>query len=66
MARTMAVSAATRPAPTRWRPVVLALGLWALVLAGLVATAWLNHLLGRAGRLDLAHRGAPRCRRRWR
>ena len=61
MARTMAVSAATRPASTRWRPVALALGLWALVLvlAGLVVTAWLNHLLGRAGRLDLANRGAP-------
>ena len=38
---------------------MLALGLWALVLLGLVVTAWLNHLLGRAGRLDLAHRGAP-------
>ena len=59
MARTMAVSAATRPAGTRWRPVVLAVGLWALVLLGLVATAWLNHLLRRAGRLDLALRGHP-------
>jgi hypothetical protein len=55
----MAVSAATRPARTRWRPVVLACGLWALVLLGLVATAWLNHLLRRAGRPDLAERGAP-------
>jgi MFS family permease len=58
VARTMAVSAATRPARTRWRPVVLAFGLWALVLLGLVVTAWLNHLLRRAGRPDLAGRGA--------
>ena len=56
VARTMA---ATRPARTRWRPVVLAVGLWVLVLLGLVATAWLNDLLRRAGRLDLAQRGAP-------
>jgi hypothetical protein len=41
----------------RWRPVVLACGLWALVLVGLAATAWLDHLLRRAGRPDLAHRG---------
>ena len=52
------MSAATRPARSRWRPVVLACGLWALVLLGLVATAWLNHLLRRAGRPDLAERGA--------
>ncbi|HWD43484.1 MAG TPA: hypothetical protein VHM23_07205 [Actinomycetota bacterium] len=53
----MAVTPATRPARTRWRPVVLACGLWALVVLGLVATAWLEHLLRRAGRPDLAHRG---------
>jgi hypothetical protein len=39
--------------------VVLACGLWALVVLGLVATAWLDHLLRRAGRTDLAERGAP-------
>ena len=52
------MTSATGPAGTRWRPVVLACGLWALVLLGLAATAWLDHLLRRAGRLDLAHRGA--------
>ena len=36
---------------------MLAGGLWALVLAGLVVTAWLDHLLRRAGRPDLAERG---------
>jgi hypothetical protein len=55
----MAVSAATRPGRPGWRPVVLACGLWALVVVGLVATAWLDHLLRRAGRPDLAERGAP-------
>ena len=51
------MSAAIRLARTRWRPVMLAGGLWALVLAGLVVTAWLDHLLRRAGRPDLAERG---------
>ncbi len=54
----MAVTGAARPARLRWRPVVLACGLWALVLVGLAATAWLDHLLRRAGRPDLADRGA--------
>jgi hypothetical protein len=54
----MAVTSATGPAGTRWRPVVLACGLWALVLLGLAATAWLDHLLRRAGRPDLANQGA--------
>jgi hypothetical protein len=54
----MAVTPATRPARTRWRPVVLACALWALVLLGLAGTAWLDHLLRRAGRPDLAHQGA--------
>jgi hypothetical protein len=54
----MAVTPATRPARTRWRPVVLACALWALVLLGLAATTWLDHLLRRAGRPDLAHQGA--------
>jgi hypothetical protein len=52
------VTPATHPARMRWRPVVLACGLWALVVLGLVATAWLDHLLRRAGRPDLARRGA--------
>jgi hypothetical protein len=55
----MAVTPATRPERPRWRPVVLACGLWGLVVLGLVATAWLDHLLRRAGRPDLAERGAP-------
>jgi hypothetical protein len=53
----MAVTPESRP-DHRWRPVVLACGLWALVVLGLVATAWLDHLLRRAGRPDLAGRGA--------
>jgi hypothetical protein len=36
---------------------VAAWALWTLVLLGLVATAWLDHLLRRAGRPDLAQRG---------
>jgi hypothetical protein len=55
----MAVTPATRPDRPRWQPVVLACGLWALVVLGLVASAWLDHLLRRAGRPDLAGRGAP-------
>jgi hypothetical protein len=54
----MAVTPATVHDRHRWRPVVLACGLWALVVLGLVATAWLDHLLRRAGRPDLAERGA--------
>jgi hypothetical protein len=54
----MAVTSATRPARTRWRPVVLACGLWALVLLGLAATTWLDHLLRQAGRPDLAQETA--------
>ena len=47
------------PDRPRSRPVVLACGLWALVVLGLVATAWLDQLVRRAGRPDLAERGAP-------
>jgi hypothetical protein len=54
----LAVTPATRPARTRWRPVVLACGLWALVLLSLAATAWLDHLLRRAGRPELAQLNA--------
>ncbi|HEX8132861.1 MAG TPA: hypothetical protein VF880_05475 [Actinomycetes bacterium] len=53
------MTAATGPARPRWRPVVLACGLWVLAVLGLVVTAWLVHLLRRAGRPDLAERGAP-------
>jgi hypothetical protein len=49
----MALTPATRPARTRWRPGVAAWGLWALVLLGLAATAWLDQLLRQAGRPDL-------------
>jgi len=38
----------------RWRPDVLAWGLWALAMLGLAAAAWLDHLLRRAGRPELA------------
>jgi hypothetical protein len=54
----MAVTPVTGPDRPRWRPVVLACGLWTLVVLGLLATAWLDHLLRRAGRPDLAERGA--------
>jgi hypothetical protein len=54
----MAVNAATRPVRAPWRTVALAWGLWALVLVGLAATAWLDHLLRRAGRPDLTNRAA--------
>jgi hypothetical protein len=37
---------------TRWAG--LAWALWALTLLGLAATAWLDRLLGQAGRPDLA------------
>ena len=50
---------ATRPDRHHARRVVLACGLWALVVLGLAATAWLDHLLRRAGRPDLAGKGAP-------
>ena len=55
----MVVTPVTVPDRPRRRPVVLACGLWALVVLGLVATAWLDQLLRRAGRPDLAERGAP-------
>jgi hypothetical protein len=55
----MAVTSATGPDRPRWRPLVLACGVWALVVLGLAATAWLDQLLRRAGRTDLAERGAP-------
>jgi hypothetical protein len=39
----------TRPRG-RWRPAVLAWAPWALVMLGLAAIVWLDHLLRRAGR----------------
>jgi hypothetical protein len=48
----MAVSAATRPARVP-RRVMLAWGLWALVMLGLAVVAWLDHLLRQAGRPEL-------------
>jgi hypothetical protein len=37
----------------RWRPGVVAWGLWMLAMLGLAVGAWLDHLLRRAGRPDL-------------
>jgi hypothetical protein len=52
----MAVSPAAPPAgPRRW-PARLAWTLWALALLGLGAALWLDHLLRRAGRSELAIR----------
>ena len=61
VARTMAVSG-DPTCPHALAAGGAGMGLWALVLLGLVVTAWLNHLLRRAGRLDLAQRGAPPVR----
>jgi hypothetical protein len=47
------VSPADRPARAPWRP-LLAWSLWALGLLCVAAMAWLDHLLRRAGRPDLA------------
>jgi hypothetical protein len=48
------VTPVVRPARVRWRPGVLAWGLWALAMLGLAVLPWLDHLLRRAGRPDLA------------
>ena len=45
---------AARVARTRWRPGGVAWWLWALAMLGLAMLAWLDHLLRRAGRPDLA------------
>jgi hypothetical protein len=50
----MVVTTDGRPRKGRWRPDVLAWGLWALAMLGLAAAAWLDHLLRRAGRPELA------------
>jgi hypothetical protein len=52
----MAVSRAARPARPSRRAAGLALALWALTLLGFVAVAWLDLLLRRAGRPELAIR----------
>ena len=42
-----------RPAwPPRWWLGALAWALWVLTLLGVLATAWLDRLLGQAGRPD--------------
>jgi hypothetical protein len=50
----MAVIPDGRQRRGRWRPDVLAWGLWALAMLGLAATGWLDHLLRQAGRPELA------------
>jgi hypothetical protein len=54
----MAVTAAARPAQTRWWPGVVAWALWALAILGLAVIAWLDHLVRQAGRPDLAQLSA--------
>jgi hypothetical protein len=49
----MPVTRSTRPARPRWWAAGLAWLLWLLTLLGLAATAWLDHLLRRAGRPEL-------------
>jgi len=50
---TMAVTAGAPPAWARWWPAGLAWALWALALLGLLAVAWLDHLLRLAGRPEM-------------
>jgi hypothetical protein len=50
----MAVIPTARFARTPWRPAVLAWALWALTMLGFPMVTWLDHLLRRAGRSDLA------------
>jgi hypothetical protein len=52
--RTIAVTVAGRPAWARRWPAVLAWALWSLALLGLAAYFWLDWLLRRAGRPELA------------
>jgi hypothetical protein len=51
------VTAAVRPARTRWRPAGLAWALWGLATLGFAVIVWLDHLLRQAGRPDLAPLG---------
>jgi hypothetical protein len=52
-ARIMALIQAGRGARLRWWPAGLAWALWTLTVLGLVATAWLDRLLRRAGAPEL-------------
>jgi hypothetical protein len=49
----MAVTAAARGPRARWRPALLAWGLWMLNLVGLVVLVWLDQLLRQTGRPEL-------------
>jgi tellurite resistance protein TehA-like permease len=49
----MALTQAARVARPRWWPAGLAWALWTLTVLGLVATAWLDRLLRRAGAPEL-------------
>jgi hypothetical protein len=55
---TMVVTPGARPAWERGGPAVVAWALWVVTMLGLVVIAWLDHLLGQAGRPDLAQLGA--------
>jgi hypothetical protein len=46
------------PRPPRWRPAVLAWGLWALAVLCLALIGWFDHLLRQAGRADLVQLNA--------
>jgi hypothetical protein len=48
------VTPVARAARAHWRPVVVAWSLWALAMLGIAVIAWLDHLLRRAGRSELA------------
>jgi hypothetical protein len=50
----MVVTLTARLARTPWRPAMLAWALWALTMLGFPVVTWLDHLLRRAGRPDLA------------
>jgi hypothetical protein len=52
--RTMVVTLTARLARTPWRPAVVAWALWALTMLGFPVVTWLDQLLRRAGRPDLA------------
>jgi hypothetical protein len=49
----MAVTASARGTGTRWRPALLAWGLWTLNLFSLVVLIWLDQLLRQTGRPEL-------------
>jgi hypothetical protein len=49
----MAMTAVTGGARTRWRPTLLAWGLWTLMILGLVVLVWLDQLLRQTDRPEL-------------